>query len=113
MCIHAAVTLTSKLLVSLLVSFQGMRQNSSNEFKYSKSRQLLQSELSHNLLGCECGLRSRENDYRGSGRCNQCGLTAAAVEVITKFAYRGSGRLEIGFRFFRNGGFTNMLMAPA
>ncbi len=111
MFIHAAVTLTSKLFVSLLVSFQGMRQNSSNEFKYSKSRQ-----LSHNLLGCECAareLRALEDDYRGSGRCHQCGITAAAVEVITKFAYRGSGRLEIGFRFFRNGGFTNMLMAPA
>jgi len=88
MSIHAALTITSMLVVSLLVNKQGMRQYSSNCNKYSKSRQI-SSEESQKLRGCD-----RENDPRGSGRCSQCGITATAVEVITLFAHRGSGRLE-------------------
>lgn len=96
MSIHTAVTLTSLLFVSLLVSKQGMIQISSNSLQFSKSRQLL-SEEAQNLLGCDL-----DNDPRGSGRCRQFGITAAAVEVITKFAHRGSGRFEIGFLGLRN-----------
>ena len=102
MCIHTAVTLTSMLFLSLIVSKQGMRQHSSYCNKYSKSRQIL-SEESQKLLGCDL-----ENDPRGSGRCSQYGITAAAVEVITKFAHRGSGRLEKGFL-----GCTNMFVVQA
>lgn len=100
MSIHTAVTFTSKLFVSLLVGKQGMRKISSNCIKYNKSRQIFSAE-SRIIRGGD-----RENDPRGSGRCSQSGITAAAVEVITKFAHRGSGRLEIGL-----GGCTNMLVA--
>lgn len=92
MLIHTAVTF-NKLCLKQIVT---------NCLKSSTSRQLFSKE-SRNLLGCD-----RDNDPRGSGRCGQFAALKSKVKVITKFAHRGSGRLEKGFL-----GFTNILVAQA